>query len=106
MQLDGYRPVRVVAIAAIVVRAKATVHRSDAPYTTIIYTLDRAHPEVYIGDYRVFNKHGYIDTLQGVGYELCGKGVCRGARTYPHTIQASLERKLEVFGCRNLGDDF
>jgi hypothetical protein len=57
VQLDGHRPVWVVTIAAIVMCAEATVHSGYMAHTTIIYTLDRAKPEVYIGDHRIFDKY-------------------------------------------------
>ena len=84
-QLDGYVPLRLVAVDVLAVGAESSVDGAELTYPGIIEPLKGTYPQVKVGAYGVFHQYRNVAAIigEGVGDFLhCERVGCR-ARTRP-----------------------
>ena len=65
--------------------------------------LHGTYPQLQVGVDGVLHQHGDIHSLQGIGHLLYGKGVGRGAGTYPQNVYSSLQAFVHMLGGSHFG---
>ncbi len=83
MQLNGNLPHRRIAVYLVVERRETTMDGSQTLDASLIKALHSTNPQFEVRVDRVLHEYGHVDTLQGIGQSLHGKGISRGTGTYP-----------------------
>lgn len=104
-QLDGYVPLRQVAVDVLAVGAESAVDGSEAAQTGIVEAFERADPQFEIGVDGVLDEHRYVGSAlaQGVGYLLHGERVGRCAGAYPEHVDTGVEGVVDMLAHGHFG---
>ena len=102
-EFDGDVPLRQVAVYLLVVTAEAAVNGTDALQSRIVDAFQGTNPEFQVGVHRVLHQHRDVDSLQGIGNLLHGKGVGAGARADPKQVDARFQALVHMLGCSHFG---
>ena len=81
------------------------MHSAEPLHASGIESFDGTNPQLQVGVDGVFHQHGLVNTAQGVGQCLHGKGVCAGAGTNPEDVDIVFQRQLHMLGCCHLGSN-